>query len=99
MVNRFIHDYLANDLMKMMPDDGAVTDPQRNWVLRGDTAILIYSRSGEQITLANGLAHAAYEELWFDPVSGQGREGSRISVQAGTNISKPDSKPWLLLLR
>jgi hypothetical protein len=99
IIDRFIHDYLANDLMKMTPVDGVVAEPQRNWVLGGDTAILIYSRSGEQITLVKGLVHSAYEELWFDPVSGQVREGSRILVQAGTNIPKPDSKPWLLLLR
>ena len=99
IVDRFIQDYLANDLMKMMPVDGVVAEPNRNWVLGGDTAILIYSRSGEQITFGRGLAHAAYGELWFDPVSGQAKEGSRISVRAGTNISKPDSKAWLLLLR
>jgi len=99
IIDRFIHDYLANDLMKMTPVDGVVAEPQRNWVLGGDTAILIYSRSGEHITLVKGLVHSAYEELWFDPVSGQVREGSRILVQAGTNIPKPDSKPWLLLLR
>jgi hypothetical protein len=101
IIDRFIHDYLASDLMKMMPVDGLVAEPQRNWVLGGDTAdaLLIYSRSGGQITLAKGLAHTAYHELWFDPASGQVKEGSQISVQAGTNITKPDSKAWLLLLR
>ena len=100
-IDKFVHDYLSDDLMKMVPVDGFVAEPKQNWTLAGDStdAILVYSRSGEQITLAKGLAHPSYRGLWFDPASGQTREGSEISGKAGTSITKPDGKGWLLLLR
>jgi hypothetical protein len=101
IINKFIHEYLAEDLMKLKPFDGVVADPEHNWVLAGKTtdAVLIYSRAGAAITLTSPLAHATYRGIWFDPSSGQTREAPAISGKAGATIDKPDDKGWLLLLR
>jgi hypothetical protein len=101
IIDKFIHEYLAEDLMKMKPLDGAVADPAHNWVLAGKTtdAVLIYSRAGAAINLTAPLAHATYRATWFDPSSGQTRNTSGISGKAGTTIAKPDDRGWLLLLR
>jgi hypothetical protein len=101
IIDKFIHDYLAEDLMKMKPLDRAVADPEHNWILAGKTtdAVLIHSRTGTAITLTAPLAHATYRAIWFDPSSGQTRDASGISGKAGTTIAKPDDKGWLLLLR
>jgi hypothetical protein len=101
IMDKFIHEYLAEDLMKMKPRDGVVADPEHNWVLASKTTdtALIYSRAGAAITLTAPLAHATYTGIWFDPSSGQTRDASGISGKSGTKITKPDDKGWLLLLR
>ncbi|MDR3578203.1 MAG: DUF6298 domain-containing protein, partial [Anaerolineaceae bacterium] len=100
IVDKFIRNYLADDLMKMGPVDGVVADTDHNWVLADDKteAVLIYSRAGEKITFAKSLSRATYRGLWFDPVSGQVQNSAEISVTAGSSIEKPNSKGWLLLL-
>jgi hypothetical protein len=100
IIDKFIHDYLAGDLVKLKPLDGAVADPEHNWVLAAKTSdtLLIYSRAGAGITLTIPLAHATYNAIWFDPSSGQAKNAPDISGKAGT-IAKPDDKGWLLLLR
>jgi hypothetical protein len=101
IVDKFIADFLAADLMKMKPVDGLTADPKNNWALAGEAtdAVLIYSRDGAIITLARSLAHAAYRGTWFDPASGQTGTTVDLSGKAGTTIDKPDSKGWFLLLR
>ena len=101
IIDKFIHEYLAEDLMKMKPLDGAVADPEHNWVLAGRStdAVLIYSRAGAAITLTAALGHDKYRAMWFDPSSGQTRNAADISGKSGSIINKPDDKGWLLLLR
>jgi hypothetical protein len=104
IIDKFIHENLADDLIKMKPADGLVADPEHNWVLAGVTEeatnpILIYSRSGASITLLKSLPSANYQGTWFDPTSGQKRNPVAISGKERTTISKPDSKGWLFLLR
>jgi hypothetical protein len=101
IVDKFIADFLSEDLIKMKPVDGLVADPKRNWVLAGETtdAVLIYSREGSTITLAKSLAHTAYRGTWFDPASGQTQDTVNLTGKAGTTIDKPDNKGWFLLLR
>jgi hypothetical protein len=101
VIDKFVRDYLATDLVKMDPRDGIVSDPSHNWTLAGDTtdAILIYSLSGPSLTLAKPLAHNTYRATWFDPNTGLAKDPIEISGRTGTTISKPDNKDWLLLLR
>ena len=101
IIDKFVRDYLADDLMKMNPVDGWVADPAANWVLADDRAdvVLIDARSGPTLTLAKALAHGSYRAIWFDPTTGTPRDPVDLSAKAGTPISKPDEKDWLLLLR
>jgi hypothetical protein len=101
IIDKFINEYLAKDLMKLKPLDGVVADPEHNWVLAGKTMddVFIYSRAGAAITLTTPLVHATYRGIWFDTSSGQTRNAPEISGKAGTTIDKPDDKGWLLLLR
>lgn len=101
IVNRFIDQYLANDLMKMSPVDGWVDDAPHTWVLAGDAAtpVLIDARAGDSITLAKALPHPEYQALWFDPATGATKDAGTLSIAPGTPIQKPDSKEWMLLLR
>lgn len=47
IVDKFVSEYLANDLMKMGPQDGLIEDPAHNWVLGGEGTdlMLIDARS------------------------------------------------------
>jgi hypothetical protein len=101
IIDKFIHEYLAEDLMKLKPLDGVVADPEHNWVLAGETtdAVLLYTRAGSTITLTRSLPHTTYKGTWFDPSSGQTRGTVNVSGKEGTTIAKPDSKGWLLWLR
>ena len=101
IIDKFVADYLASDLMKMSPLDGIVADPAHNWVLGGGAtdAVLIDSRSGASITLAKALPHATYRGTWFDPATGNAKDAGSISGAAGATQAKPDDKDWLLLLR
>ena len=100
-VDRFVHDYLASDLMKMNPQDGLVADPAQSWVLADDASgtVLIYSRAGRAITPSSHLPEGTYRALWFDPATAATRDIPSLPVRAGTPIEKPDAKDWLLLLR
>jgi hypothetical protein len=101
IIDKFIHEYLAEDLMKLKPLDGVVADPEHNWVLAGETtgAMLLYTRAGSTITLTRSLPHTTYKGTWFDPSSGQTGGTVNVSGKEGTTIAKPDGKGWLLLLR
>jgi hypothetical protein len=101
IIDKFVADYLAHDLMKMGPLDGIVVDPAHNWVLGGEAtdAVLIDSRSGSTIGLAKALPHATYKGTWFDPTTGNAKDAGSISGAAGAKQTKPDDKDWLLLLR
>jgi hypothetical protein len=101
IVDKFIADYLANDLMKMGPEDGLVEDGIHNWVLGGATTdvLLVDARSGASFTLAKALPHANYRGTWFDPATGDTKDAGNVSGAAGAIIAKPDAKEWLLLLK
>jgi len=101
IIDKFIHDYLAEDLIKLKPLDGAVADPEHNWGLaaKSSDTLLIYSRAGAGISLTTPLTHATYNAIWFDPSTGQVRNAQSISGRAGATIAKPDDRGWLLLLR
>lgn len=101
IVDKFIAENLANDLMKMGPEDGVVEDGAHNWVLGGDTtdALLIDARAGESFKLAKALPHASYKGMWFDPATGETEDAGPVSGAAGVVTRKPDEKEWLLLLK
>lgn len=101
IIDRLIQDHLATDLMKMHPVDGLVSDPANNWVLAGETidAVLIYSKEGEALSFAKNLPRGSYTGTWFDPAAGQSKDAGTIAGTAGSRVTKPDSKGWLLLLR
>jgi hypothetical protein len=101
IIDRFVNEYLSDDLMKMGPLDGLVEDPTHNWVLGGDATkvILIYSRSGSSIRFAKSLPCSSYKGMWFDPATGNSKDAGRLSGAAGTVQNKPDDKDWLLLLK
>ncbi len=96
ILDKFIHDYLATDLVKLGPVDG-VADAN-TWVLAGSAAhpVLLYSRSGPTITLTKPLASASYHAIWFDPSSGTAQDPVSVS---GLTLNKPNEKEWLLLLK
>lgn len=101
ILDKFVADYLANDLMKLGPVDGLVGDAAHNWVLAGDgtDVVLIDARAGASLTLAKALRHASYKGMWFDPATGDTKDAGTISGAAGAVTQKPDDKEWLLLLR
>jgi hypothetical protein len=101
VIDKFVHDYLAKDLMKMHPVDGLVSDPTHNWLLAGETtdAILIYSRPQSDIALTRALPHSTYRASWIDPTTGEPRKTATVSGAIGTSIEKPDDRGWFLLLR
>jgi hypothetical protein len=101
IIDKFVHDYLADDLMKMNPVDGWVAEPAANWVLADDKAdvVLIDARSGPTLTLDKALAHSSYRAIWFDPNTGTAAEPVALDAKAGVAIPKPNEKDWLLLLR
>jgi hypothetical protein len=101
VIDKLVHDYLAEDLMKMHPVDGIVSDPTHNWMLASDTtdAILLYSRPQSDILLTKSLPHASYRAQWIDPATGAVEKAVTVSGSAGTSIQKPDDRGWFLLLR
>jgi Family of unknown function (DUF6298) len=101
IVDKFVAENLANDLMRMGPEDGVVEDGAHNWVLGGDTtdALLIDARAGESFKLVKALPHASYKGMWFNPATGEIRDAGPVSGAAGAVTSKPDEKEWLLLLK
>jgi hypothetical protein len=101
IVDKFIAEHLAADLMKMNPVDGLVEDGAHNWVLGGSgtDALLIDARTGASFKLAKALPHPQYSGLWFDPATGATKDAGIVTATAGTVIDKPDGNEWLLLLR
>ena len=101
VIDKFVRDYLASDLMKMHPVDELVSDPAQSWVLAGDAtdAILIYSRAPSSIVLARALPHSTYRGQWIDPATGDLTKTITASGANGTSIDKPDRNGWFLLLR
>lgn len=100
IVEQFVHTYLAKYLMKMSPKDGWVAVPERTWVLAGgaEDPVLIYSLSGDDITLASSLPAKAYKAMWFDPRTGTTQDAKEVAGVAQTALTKPDEREWLLLL-
>ncbi len=100
VLDRFVHTYLATDLMKMSPKDGWVAAPERTWVLAGGAAepVLIYSLSGPAILLVTSLPAPTYHAIWFDPRTGATQEMPRASGAAWTQLTKPNDQDWALLL-
>ena len=101
VIDKMVHRFLDEDLMKMHPVDGVVADPVHTWVLGGDAtdAILIYSQASAGIVLTKALARGTYRGQWIDPVSGEVAKTVVVSGAAGTSIEKPDGRGWFLLLR
>lgn len=100
IVDKFVGEYLATDLMKMGPLDGLVEDAH-NWVLGGDTTdvILIDARVGSSLKFVKALPHAGYKGMWLDPATGDTKDAGQVSGASGTVTNKPDDRDWLLLLR
>ena len=92
----FVREHLATTLMNMQPSDGVAADPQQIWCLADDrgASVLLYSLTGQTITLLRALPQNVYTGLWFDPRSGNTRplEGA-VSTAAGAAIQKPTSEP------
>ena len=101
IVDKFVAEYLASDLMKMAPEDGVVEDGAHNWVLGGEgtDVVLIDARVGGSVKLAKALRRASYKGMWFDPATGESKDAGAISGAAGAVTQKPDAKEWLLLLK
>jgi hypothetical protein len=97
----FVKTYLSADLMKMSPKDGWTEEQDHTWTLAGEASepVLIYSLSGDNITLAKALPATRYQALWFDPRSGKSTSSQPSTGGSGTVLTKPDPQPWLLLLR
>jgi hypothetical protein len=87
--------------MNMSPKDGWTASPDRTWTLAGEAKdpVLIYSLSGENITLAQTLPGKQYEALWFDPRTGSAQQIQNASTTQNTVFTKPDAQPWLLLFK
>jgi hypothetical protein len=100
IVDQFVHTYLSKTLMKLSPKDGWTAAPERNWVLGGgaEDPVLIYSLSGDDISLANSLPAANYKAMWFDPHSGTTKDAGMIAGASPAALTKPDNHEWLLLL-
>ena len=89
-LDAFVRDHLATVLMKMKPRDDLAADV---WCLADDAnrTVLLYSLAGDSIRLRHPYRG---EGLWFDP-----RTGATHSAEiTGTEIRKPTSEAWLLLL-
>lgn len=102
VIDKFIREELSNDLMKIGPVDGWITDATHNWVLAGGAAdpVLIDARAGTNFTFAKDLPHAAYRGMWFDPHTGEVKgDPINIAGTGGTVITKPGDGEWLLLLK
>ncbi|HKO20017.1 MAG TPA: DUF6298 domain-containing protein [Acidobacteriaceae bacterium] len=100
ILDKFIADHLAADLMKMSPVDGLLEDGAHNWVLAGSTtdALLIDARAGQSFRLVKALSHQRYAGLWFDPATGAAKDAGVLDGASGTVVDKPDGNEWLLLL-
>jgi hypothetical protein len=100
-IESFVGTYLSADLMNMSPKDGWTAAPDHTWTLAGEAKdpVLIYSPSGENITLAQTLPGKQYEALWFDPRTGSVQQLQSVSVTRNTVLAKPDDQAWLLLFR
>ena len=87
--------------MNMSPKDGWTTAPDRTWTLAGEAKdpVLIYSLSGDSITLAQALPGKQYEALWFDPRTGSTQPIQNVTITQNTVFTKPDTQAWLLLFK
>jgi hypothetical protein len=96
VAGQFVAAHLSMVLMKMEPKDGWVSAPDANWVLAGSAAepVVIYSLSGDAITLSKPLPAANNKAMWFDP-----RTGAESAATAdGLTWHKPDARTWVLLI-
>ena len=97
VIEAFVQKYLAADLMRMSPQDGWVTAPERTWVLAGGARepVVVYSLAGSDVALAKSLPAARYSAVWVDPRSG----AEQAAKAAGNVYAKPDEQAWLLVLK
>jgi hypothetical protein len=100
ILDTFVAEHLASDLMNMAPVDGLLDDGEHNWVLAGGSKepVLIDARTGVSFRVAKPLGSGKYHALWFDPATGSSHDGGVVSGAVGAVIAKPDPKEWLLLL-
>jgi Family of unknown function (DUF6298)/Putative collagen-binding domain of a collagenase len=100
-IDGFVKTYLSSDLMNMSPKDGWTTAQDRTWTLAGEAKdpVLIYSLSGDDITLAQTLPGKQYEALWSDPRTGSIQQIQNAATTQNTVFKKPDAQPWLLLFK
>jgi hypothetical protein len=100
IIESFVQNYLASDLMKMSPQDGWTADLDHTWSLAGGASepVLMYSLSGTTVAFAKSLPSSRYSALWFDPHTGNAQTSFVTTGAAGTSLTKPNAEPWLLLL-
>ena len=60
---------------------------------------MVYSLSGEDVTLAQTFPGKQYEASWFDPRTGSLQPIQHVSTSKGDVITKPDAQAWLLLFK
>jgi hypothetical protein len=101
ILESFVATHLSMDLMNMSPKDGWTAAPEHTWVLAGGVRepVLVYSLSGEDVTLAQTLPGKDYEAEWFDPRTGLPQPIQNVSTSKGVAITKPDAGAWLLLFK
>ena len=89
----FVAERVADVLPTMRPVEGLAGDA---WVLAdaARTTVLIYSATGEAITLAQPLTATAV--TWFKPRDG---ESTTVPLSGAKTIAKPSHEAWLLLAR
>ena len=101
ILEAFVDQYLAADLMKMSPMDGWTDSQSQAWTLAGGAKdpVLIYSLRGANVLLARALPGERYQAMWFNPRDGKAESPIAVHGSAGAVFKKPDAEPWLLLLR
>lgn len=100
--NAFVQQHLGKVLMNMRPVDGMLENGAQNWCLAdsGRNAVLLYSLSGDTITLSGNLSGRRYKGIWYDPLSEKTLPLSvTISLQNKAFIRKPFKTNWLLFLQ
>jgi hypothetical protein len=97
----FVKQYLYKTLYKMLPRDGMLVDEKQNWCLADDPnkTILLYSINRPTIQLAKTFNQKQYKAIWYDPRTGKTTAVTpTIELVEGSEIKKPSSEEWLLLL-
>lgn len=103
MLDDFVRKHLSPFLMQMLPVEGKLEQPEKNWCLADPQFqhVLISSLEGEQtIGFREGWVDhhpsTPREALWFQPETGETLPLETDSIQA--TLEKPDERCWLLWL-